>query len=154
MTFFSILFLSDSSRSEWPVVYRLNFMWITGYFFTFRFNRFGPVHPGMYSHPVLVSKVVSIPRFGLLLCPSLYMRSSRLTPINPPSRAWSPFTHFIASLPNYLHSSLPYDMIPMPYTWHQAIVPSRRPAWYEMCATERPTSSCSVTVKDVYKNRV
>ena len=86
MTFFSIFFLSNSSRSEWPVVYRLNFMWIAGYLFIkfLFFHCFVPVYLTMYFHPVLVSKVVSIPRFGLSLCSSLYMRSPSLIPVNPP----------------------------------------------------------------------
>ena len=78
--------------------------------FSFSFHCFGPVYVGMYSHPVLVSKVVSIPRFGLLLCSSLYMRSSCLIPVNPSSCPLFPFTHFIASLPNHIHPSLPYDV--------------------------------------------
>ena len=53
------------------------------------FHRFFPVYLGMYSHPGLVSKAVSIPRFGFTLCSSLYMRSlshtrqPSITPIVP-----------------------------------------------------------------------
>jgi hypothetical protein len=84
-----------------------------------------PVYLGMYSHPGLVSKVVSIPRFGFSLCSSLYMRSFCLIPANPLPRLLSPF---IASLPNHLHPSLPYDVIPMPHKQYQTAVPSRCPA--------------------------
>jgi len=44
-----------------------------------------PVYLGMYSHPGLASKDVSIPHFGFSLCPSLYMRRFCLIPVNPPS---------------------------------------------------------------------
>ena len=63
MAFFSIS-LSNWSRSRRPVVYRFHSVWIAADLTVpFFVHKFVPVYLGMYSHPGLGSKFVSIPRF-------------------------------------------------------------------------------------------
>lgn len=97
----------------------------------------------MYSHPGLVSKVVSIPRFGFSLCSSLYMRSLSHTRQPSITSLVSPSSHHHPRI--FIHR---YHMTRSICHLRRTNSAPRFDATDARAQTERPVGFCLVAVEE------